>query len=906
MSVVDAARYRLRVLRRALFDRARWRREMDAELAHHLELESMQQRHAGASPEEAARGARRALGDPRRVRERIVDDSGASALDALAQDLRFAARALRRYPGFAVVAVLTLAIGIGGNAAIFSAVNALLVRPLPFAAPEELVQVGTTAPAFGDRPARVGGRWSYPKFATFRDAQTVFRDLAPWTEGQWTLRGEEEAERVRGEVVGARYLATLGVRPALGRDFLAEEDRYPGGGDARVVLISDALWSRRFNADPGALGRALDVNGRPYTVVGVLPREFRGLSGRADVLLPVMSQDPEELRQAWSHSYLIIARRKPGVSVAQAERVVAQLGARVDATYPDPSANHVRWGADLQPLNATRVDPLVRRALLVLMGAVGLVLLIACANVANLLLVRATGRRREIAVRLAIGAGRGRLVRQLVTESLVLASLGGAAGVLLAWWGARLLAGIDPSNALRSARLGGLGAVSFGSIRLDGTALAFTAALALLTGLLFGLVPALLTTRPSLGGALRDGDARGGASRRAGAGRHALAVAEVALALVLLAGAGLMLRSLGKLLDVRVGVDASRVLTLRLGGRAGFSRDSLPGYYDRLLERVAAVPGVEGVGISDCPPLNGGCSGTGIAFRDRPPVPDGQEPDVGVVWITPDWPTVMRVPLVRGRLLTAADRAGAPKVVLVNEAAARAFWPNQDPIGRPVSVGQGGFWKDTARVVGVVGDVRFRSMEAAPRPDVYLSYYQSPNERLILHVRAHGDPLAIAGPVRQALRELAPDAPVFEVRTMAERVADATAFARFGALLLTLFATVALALATLGVYGVISFAAAQRTREIGVRVALGATRGRVVRLVVGQGLAIAAVGAAVGLAGAVAATRVLRALLYDVAPSDPATFAAIVVVLGAAVVAASWLPARRAAGVAPTEALRAD
>jgi predicted permease len=375
---------------------------------------------------------------------------------------------------------------------------------------------------------------------------------------------------------------------------------------------------------------------------------------------------------------------------------------------------------------------------------------------------------------------------------------------------------------------------------------------------------------------------------------------------VLLAGSGLMLRSLAKLLDVRVGVDASRVLTLRLGGRAALPADSLPGFYDRVLERVAAVPGVVGVAMTDCPPLNGGCSGTGIAFRDRPPVAPGTEPDVGVHWITPAWPAVMRVPLVRGRLLTAADRAGAPKVVLVNEAAARAFWPGQDPIGRPVSVGQGGFWEDTATVVGVVGDVRFRSMEIAPKPDVYLSYYQSPNQRLGLYVRTAGDPLAVAEPVRRALRELAPDAPVYEVRTMAARVADATAFARFGALLLAAFAGVALALATLGVYGVLAFAAAQRTREIGVRVALGATRGRVVRLVVGQGLAIAAAGGAAGLAGAFGATRVLRALLYDVAPSDPATFAVIVVLLGAAVVAASWLPARRAAGVAPTQALRAD
>ena len=903
MSAFHAMRYRLHVLRRALFDRARWRAEMDAELGHHLELDAMQRRHAGASDADAARAARHALGDPRRVRERIVDDSGASALDALRQDLRFAARTLRRAPGFTAVAVLTLAVGIGANTAIFSAVNAMLLRPLPFAAPEELMAVGTTAPALGDRPARTGGLWSYPKFALLRDAQTVFADLAPWTGGQWTLRGGE-AERVDGEMVGARYLTTLGVRPALGRNFLAEEDRHAGG--PRVALISDALWSRRFGADPGVLGRALDVNGQPFTIVGVLPRGFRGLTGKADILLPVMSQPAEEIDQAWMHSYQVVARRRPGVSPERAQEIVRQLGARVDAAYPDPSVKGWRWSADARPLDGTRVDPAVRRALYVLLGAVGLVLLIACANVASLLLVRATARQREIAMRLALGAGRGRLVRQLVPESVLLSALGGAAGVVLASWGVRLLSRIDATNALRARRFDGLGAVTFDSIRLDLPALAFAAGLVVLTGLLFGLAPALQSTRPSLAGSLKADGARSGAGARGAVGRSALAAAEVALALVLLAGSGLMLRSLGKLLDVRVGVDASRVLTMRLGSPTNAPRDSLPGFYDRLLERLAAVPGVTGVAMTGCPPLNGGCNGTSIFLRDRPAPGPGKDPDVGVHWISPAWPTVMRVPLLRGRLFTDADRSGARKVVLVNETAARRFWPNADPIGRGVGVGQGGFHDDTAIVVGVVADVRYETADAPPRPDVYLSYYQSPNGRVLLSLRTAGEPTAVAAAARRAVAELAPDVPVYDVRTMEARIGDALAFARLSALLLAAFAAAALTLATIGVYGVVSFAAAERAREMGIRVALGATRGDVARLVLRHGLGIALAGGVIGVGGALAATRVLRSLLYDVAPSDPATYAAVVALLLATVLVAGWTPARRAAGVAPTQALRAD
>ena len=895
MSVVHALRYRLSVLRRALFDRRGWRREMDAELGFHLALEEMQQRHAGATPDEARRAARRRLGDPARVRERLVDDSGASALDALWQDLRFAVRALRTRPGFTVVAVLTLAIGIGANAAIFSAVHAMLLRRLPLADPERLVKVSLTAPARAGVLSRDDAPWSYPKFVVFRDAQRAFADLTLYQGTQFTVREGDEAERVRGEYVDARYLPVLGLRPALGRNLAPEEDRAPGG--PRVALLGDGLWRRRYGADPAVVGRILHVDGQPYTVLGVLPPGFHGLTGRAELWIPTLAQSAQVVGEAWNHGYTLVARLAPGGSLKRAREEVAQLGRRVDEVYPNPEVPSEHWGASAHPLDAWRVDPVVRRALLVLLGAVGLVLLVVCANVANLLLVRGAERRREIAVRAALGAGRGRLVRQLLTESVLLAALGGVAGVAVAWWGTRALAAVDPTRWLRD-RFSDFGAVTFESVRLDGTALALIAGLALLTGIVFGLAPALHATRP--GDALKDGG-RGASS--AGAGRSALAAAEVALAVVLLAGSGLMLRSLGNLLGVHSGVEPRGVLALRLDPRPGLAFDSLPDFYRQLVERVGTLPGVTGATLQSCPPLNGACNGTVLWRRDLPPVPPGQEPEVGVHWITPDWPAVMRVPLMRGRAFTDADRPGASKVVLVSETAARTIWPGEDPIGKPVSVGQGGFTEDTARVVGVVGDVRYGTIDAPPMSDVYLPFYQSPN-RMMLFVRAAGDPLALAGPVRRVVRELAPGAPVYELGTLEERFADATAFARFGTLLLSLFAVVALALATLGVYGVVSFAVSQRRREFGVRLALGATGADVVRLVVRDGLAIAGAGTLLGLAAALAAARVLRSLLYDVAPSDPATFAGIVLLLGAAVLAASWLPARRAARVMPTEALR--
>jgi predicted permease len=918
MSLVDVIRYRLRVLLRP----GRHASELDEEIGFHLSLEAMQREHAARgrlTTSDARWAARRRFGNLTITKEEARHMAGLGFFDTARQDVTFALRSFLRTPGFTAVAVLTLAVGIGANTAIFSAVNAMLLRPLPFREPERLMQVSLTVPSRGDAPARDDAPWSLPKFSVFKKAQTVFEDVSLWTSAQGTLRVGADAERSWFEFADARYLPTLGIRPAIGRNFSAEEDAVPGG--PRVVILSDAFWQRRFNADSSVVGQSLIVDGDPYTVVGVLPPGFRGLSGRAELLVSFMAQDAAMLGEAWSHAYELLARLEPGVSPDAAKAAVRQLGTVVDDAFRHPQNRaqprpagipslsalpdtRERWGALARELDGTRVAPVVRQSLLILLGAVGLVLLIACANVANLFLVRAAARQREIAVRLAIGAGRRRLIRQLLTESIVLSALGGLASAAVAWWGVKVLAALNPTTALRLQQLGGIGAVTFDSIRLDFAAFAFAAALTVLTSVIFGLVPALQATRPSLTGALKSDADRSRLSRVRGlTSRNVLAVVEIALAVVLLAGSGLMLRSLAKLLAVQPGFNGEQVLTMRFTVN-DIGRDSLPALFDQLVERLGSIPGATSVGLADCPPLSGRCAETILVHRDRPSPAPGSEPFVGVHWVTPEWFSTMRVPLVRGRMLTRADRLGAQKVVLVSESAARRYWPGQDPIGRPVSVGQGGFYEDTAYVAGVVGDVRYGTLDSLPKPDVYLSYYQSPRGRMMMFVRTAGDPQSIVGAARREIESLAPGVPLYDVRPMTERVADAMGYARFSAFLLAAFAAVALALAALGTYGVISFGVSQRRKEIGVRVALGATRRSVVRLVVGQGVTLAVVGSAIGLAGALAATRLLRSMLYGVEPSDPVTLVLIVALLVAAVILASWLPARRAAGVDPAEALR--
>jgi putative ABC transport system permease protein len=823
-------------------------------------------------------------------------------IEEVLQDVRYAARGLARRPGFTAIAVLTLAIGIGATTAIFSAVNAIILRPLPFADPDRLMRISLTTPPDGpNRPARDDMVWSYPKFTMLRDAQTAFQDMAVYSPTLVSITNGE-AERVRAEFIGSRYLGLLGVATRRGRSFGPEADS-PGGG-RREVVLTDALWRRRFNADPAIAGKVLDIDREPYEIIGVAAPGFGGLSGRAELFVPISTWDASDLGNPQSHSFYLVARRTAGVGAARAAAEVSAIGSRIGAAFPSGFGGP-GMGAMARPLDDARVAPLVKRSLYVLFGAVALVLLIACANLASLLLGRANARRREIAVRLALGAGRARLVRLLLTESIALSLLGGAASGLVALAGVRLIGGINPTVVAGAGGLGGLGAVSFASTRLDAPALLFALCATLATGVLFGLAPALAASRASLTSALKEGAVapRHSSGARLFGGRRALVAAEVALALVLLAGSGLMLRSLSKLLAQDPGFDPRAVLTLRLTIPSGAPPlDSLPGFYTQLIERLNAIPGASGASLGDCAPLGGSCNGTRMTFVDRPEIDFAHAPSVGVHWATPAWFATLRVPIQAGRMFTDADRVGAPKVVLVNEAAARAFWPGDTPIGKRVGIGQGGFG-DGADVIGVVGDVRSR-VDSTARPEVYLPYFQSPRGGAIAFVRSSGDPLTLVGPARRAIHELAPQAPVYDVQPMSARAATATAQARYSAILLGLFAGVALALAVIGIYGVMSFTVAQRTREIGIRMALGANRSDVLRMVVGEGIALAAAGTVAGLAGALAFTRVLRTLLFDVGLADPMTYVGTVVVLGLSAAIASWIPARRATRVDPSEALK--
>jgi predicted permease len=830
-------------------------------------------------------------------------------MHTILQDLRYALRTLARQPGFTAIAVLTLALGIGANTAIYSVVDATLLRALPFPEPDRLMKITMVAPGAHGDPPRDDVVWSYPKYEMFRQIQQAFSDSTLYRLNTANLTGTNDPEQLHGEFVGASYFPLLGVKAAVGRVFLPEED--VTAQKDMVAVISYGLWERRYGADPAAIGKSIQLDSVPYTIVGVLPAGFQGLSGPADVWLPVhVLSMADDLSQRWSHSWEMIARLKPGVTPEQAKSEVVLLGQRIDEAFRRPNSG--AWGAKARTMEEARLDPAVRKSVLVLFGAVSFVLLIACVNIANLLLARGSTRSREIAIRLAIGANRSRLVRQLLTESLLLAVLGGAAGVALAWAGVHALEWINPANPATAGnafgrRLPGLTALGLGSIRLDARALLFTFGIALATGILFGLAPAWQGSRAGVADALKSAGAKasGLGGIRILTGKSILVVTEVALALVLLVGAGLMLKSFSRLIATRTGVDPEGVLTVRLNLPSETKAPGIVSFFSELQERVRALPGVESTGLMNCYALAGGCSSTIIWLRDKPPVTAGTEPAVGVHWASAGYFRTMKIPLLRGRGFTDADRLGAPKVALINDAAARRFWPGEDPIGQHIGVGMGGFG-DSVEVIGVVADVRYGQMDEPAKPDVYISPLQSARSASMLYVRTTGNPGALVPAVRRVVRELNPDLPVYDIKTMPERITAATARARFSAILLAVFAGIALALSAVGIYGVMSYVVTQRTREIGIRMALGARQADVLGLVLRRGAALAAAGIAIGIGGGLAATRVLATMLYEVRPDDGATYVVIAGVLLVVALAASYLPARRASWVDPSSALRAE
>jgi predicted permease len=807
-------------------------------------------------------------------------------MTGILHDLRHGLRQLRRTPGLTAAAVVTLALGIGANAAIYSVVEAVLLRPLPLPDPERVVVVEQVSREAQPLPLSPGN------FVDFAARQDVFEAFGAAVARAVILTGGEP-ERLTGASASPGFLEVIAGTPLYGR-LLRTSDA--ASGAEPVAVLGHELWKRRFAADPAVLGHTIAINDQPHTIVGIAPPGLDYPEG-AEVWTPLVFEPGELLPAERNSHYLdVVARLAPGVTLERARGRLEAIARQLGEEYPISNAG---FGARADSLHDRIIGP-VRPSLLLLLGAVGFVLLIACANVANLLLARASARRREMAVRAALGAGRARLVRQLLTESLLLAAAGGAAGLAVAAWCLEAIRRLGPAEVPRLAEAG-----------IDPGVLLFTGAASVATGILFGLAPALAGGRADLGLALREGDRAG--ERRSGKRlRAALVVAEVALSVVLLAGAGLMLRTLWVLVSTDPGFAPRGVLTAtfflpasRYDGAA-----QRAAFAERAVARLQALPGVEVAGATSHLPLAGGQLTYGFAIEGKPaPAAAGDPtaiPEADFRAVTPDYLRALRIPLRAGRGIAPADAAGAPPIALINEAAARTYWPGEDPLGHRIQIARGRGTPPWREIVGIVGDLRHEGLQVPPRPEVYVPLAQDPLPYFAVALRTAGDPAALAVPLREAMREIDADQPVSRLRPMAELVAAATSGTRFQGALLGAFAAVALALAAVGIYGVMAHAVAHRTREIGVRMALGAARSDIMRLVVGQGMRLAAAGIALGIGGALALTRLLSAQLFGVAPSDPATFACVTLALGAVALAACWLPARRATRVEPMAALRAE
>jgi putative ABC transport system permease protein len=810
--------------------------------------------------------------------------------DTLIQDLRYALRTLRRTPGFTVAAVACLALGIGANTAIFSVINGVLLRPLPFANPDALVVVWEAVPRRGKDRNVV----SPANYLDWRAQSSVFTDIGAYIDWRANLTGLDEPVEVATSIATASFFEVLGVPAALGRVYTEAED-VPNG--PAVAVLSHRLWQRQFGGRADALGKSMNLNGRPVTVVGVMPEGFGMEGSKADVWTP-MGLDPAIDYRTRTGRYLTgVARLKTGVSPARAQTEMDAIARRLETAHPSFNAG---WGVTVVPMYEQVVGG-VRRSLVVLGGVVAFVLLIACANVANLLLARSTGRSREIAVRSALGAGRRRVVQQLLTESVVLALLGGAVGLFLAYWALQAVRTLAPQGVPRLASIG-----------MDGWTLVFTAAIALATGLVFGLVPALHAGRGDLQSVLREGS-RGSTS--VGRARGTLVVAQVALSLVLLVGAGLMIRSFAKLQSVDPGFDPDGVLTarLQLAGQRFRASSEATAFFTQLLERVERLPGVASVGAINWLPFAGLGSGTSYWIEGRPVPPPTEEFVADVRGVDTSYFRTMRIRVARGVPFDARVNSESPKQVVVNEAFVRAHFAGSNPIGEHVLMP----WGDTLRgeIVGVVADTKHTGLDSLARPMIYWAMKQFPTNFMTLVVRsqcaagagaAACDPMRLVPAITREVRALDPNQPLADVKPLDAYLGQSVAQRRFSMTLLGIFSGVALLLAAVGIYGVLAYSVAQRTREIGVRMALGARDSTVAGMVVREALGVVGVGLAIGVAGALALTRVLASLLYEVSPTDPLTFVGVALVLGAVALAASYLPARRAARVDPIVALRQE
>jgi putative ABC transport system permease protein len=806
------------------------------------------------------------------------------------QDVRYGARVLLKSPGFAAAAVFVTALGIGANTAIFSVVNAVLLRPLPYREPQRLVLLHENLPRLGWSLLNI----SPAEYLDYKEQNRSLSDIAAFEGLSLNLTGQGEPVRVEAERVSPNLFALLGVTPARGRAFATGEDR-PGAG--RVAVLSQGLWQRQFGADPSVVGRTVRLDEQPYTVVGVMPADFQfpyaktSFIAPAELWVPLEIDDAERANRAASFDYGVVGRLKPGLTLAEAQADIERVAADSQRQHPEIYQGDAQVSATVVGFEQETVRG-VRPLLLILAGVVGLVLLIACANVASLMLARATARRREIAVRRALGAGTLRLARQLLTESVMLSGAGGAAGLLLAAWLIDLIKKFGPADVPRLHEAG-----------LNTQALVFTALVSLAAGLLFGLAPALHGSRLDLSHTLKETEGRAGRGREGKRLRSLLVVFETAAALVLLVGAGLLVNSLVRLLRVSPGFDPEGVAVARttLPGARYPKAEQNKEAYRRIMERVAALPGVRAVAVASNLPL---ADRRNIGFRVEG-APESAENTAYNAIVSEDYFRAMSIPVLRGRAFDEGDRTGATPVVVVSETFARRFWPGGDAIGKRVAWGgwQGADW---LTVVGVVADVKDTTLDAGVEPAIYMPIFQLPRarENVVLLARTSGDAKELAAGLRREIRAVDEELPVYDARPMTELVAASVAQRRFSTWALVGFAAAALLLAAVGLYGVVSYSVTQRTQEIGVRMALGARAGDVFRLVVGQGLTLVGAGVALGLCASLALTRVLAGLLYGVSAADPLTFAGVSLLLLAVAFVACLLPARRAAKVDPMVALR--
>ena len=803
------------------------------------------------------------------------------------QDFRFALRTLIKNPAFTIAAVLCLALGIGVNATIFSCVRALLLRPFPYRDPDALVAIGESSPKRGWHMNSV----SYPNFRSWQADNRALSSVGLYTGASFNLASGDGADYVQGGTVSWTMFHTLGIVPVIGRDFREEEDRV---GAPKVIILSDRIWHDRFSGRPDAVGRTITVNGVPYTVIGVMPPHFE--FPQAAGAWTTMQTDP--LNNRGNHSWQVMGRLKPGVTIDQARGDLGRIAAQLEAQYP---GSNTGWGVDVETIRDQQVGD-IKPVLMIMMASVGFVLLIACANVANLLLARAAARSKEMAVRVALGANSWRVVRQMLTESILVALVGAVLGVAFAY------------AFLQWIKASILGGVPFWmQFTIDGQVLLFTTAVAVGTGVLFGLAPALQSARPNLNETLRDAGARGSSAGRSRQRlRSSLVVGEVALSLVLLVGAALLIRSFLGMQSVKPGFDPSNLLTMRvtLNGPAYDSMYKRFAFLDRFLTRLNGQPGIVSASITNNIPL-GGSNNNSFFDVEGQDTKLGSEPLLEIRWVSPRYLETLRIPLVLGRMFTQqewADSGVTGRVAVINQYMAQKFWQNpQNAIGKRFKFGSA---NDTSHrwitIIGVAADIKHKQLTSQPDLQGYMPYRQGGWNSTAIVVRTLVDPTRATGTVLAALKQGDPLLPAYRVLSMDANIAQSYWQQALYGKMFGVFAGIALVLAAVGVYGVISYAVSQRTQEIGVRVALGAQRGDVLRLIVGHGALLGAIGIAIGLVGALAVTRFLRTMLFGVSPFDPASFAGVSALLTAIALLASYLPARRAARVDPVEALRYD